>query len=305
MILCVDIGGTTAKIACADNTGTLYDRDEFSTCIDSYRTPVLDVVCRGIRLWLDRTSRKIKGIGVSAMGQIDVQTGVVIGTNGNIPKYEGARIRETLETQFHVPVHVLNDATAAALGESFTGAAKGLKNVLMLTFGTGVGGGLILNGHVYGGARGIAGELGHFTLDPNGPLCTCGRHGCFETLASTSALVRMCSEATGRTDLNGQAVFEAVAGNDPVIARVLDKWLDGIADGISGLIHILNPEIVLIGGGVSAQKELMIQPLNTKIRERTMRRFAENLIIREAKLGNDAGLTGAARYWMDCMGECD
>lgn len=303
MILCVDIGGTSAKIACADSDGALYDRDEFPTCIDDYRVPVLDVVCRGIRTWLDRTGRSVKGIGVSAMGQIDIQSGTVIGTNGNVPNYEGARIRETLETQFLVPVRVLNDATAAALGESFTGAAKGLKDVLMLTFGTGVGGGLILNGRVYGGARGIAGELGHFTLDPNGPLCTCGRHGCFETLASTSALVRKCSEATGRTDLDGRAVFAAVSDNNPVITRILDKWMDGIADGISGLIHILNPEIVLIGGGVSVQEALMIRPLENKIRERTMRCFAENLIIRGAKLGNNAGLTGAARYWMDCMQE--
>lgn len=305
MILCVDIGGTSAKIACADSNGTLYDRNEFPTCIDEYRVPVLDVVCRGIREWLGRTGRKIKGIGVSAMGQVDDRTGVVIGTNGNIPNYEGVHIREILEAQFHVPVHVLNDATAAALGESFSGAAKGLKNAIMLTFGTGVGGGVIINGHVYGGARGIAGEFGHFTLDRNGPLCTCGRRGCFETCASTTALVKKCKEATGHNDLDGRAVFAAAAKHDPVITKILEQWLDGIADGISGLIHIFNPEVVLIGGGVSAQEELMIRPLDKKIRERTMRCFAEKLNIRGAKLGNDAGLIGAARYWMDCMEERD
>ena len=160
MILSIDIGGTAVKMGLVDEGGEVHARHEASVCFDGYRTPILTTVMREAEAFLRRENAQVAGIGVSATGQVDDRAGVVIGTNGKIPGYEGSRIKEEMESRFHLPVWVLNDANAAALGECFAGAARGRRHVLMLTLGTGVGGGVVLGGELYGGARGIAGELG-------------------------------------------------------------------------------------------------------------------------------------------------
>jgi len=230
---------------------------------------------------------------------VDDTIGVVIGTNGKIPNYEGAHIKDELEAAFQVPAHVLNDANAAALGEAFAGAAKGMENALMLTLGTGVGGGIILGGKIFGGTRGIAGELGHFTLYQNGVPCSCGKKGCFESYASTTALISRAKKETGETDLDGKIIFERAASGDPIMLQLLDRWTDDIAAGITGLVHIFNPQIVLIGGGVSVQEALLIAPLRRKVLSGVMPRFAEGLRVERAILSNDAGIIGAAKFAMD------
>ncbi len=298
MILSIDIGGTAVKMGLVDRQGVIHARHEASVCFDDYKTPILATVKKEAQAFLLNEKAEVEGVGVSACGQIDDRTGVVIGTNGKIPGYEGSRIKAELEELFGVPVWVLNDANAAALGEAFLGGAKGAENAILLTLGTGVGGGIILNGKIFGGTRGIAGELGHFTLYQSGLPCPCGKRGCYENYAATTALVRRAKEATGET-LDGRQIFARAAAGEPVILSVLDDWIDDIAAGITGLVHIFNPEIVLIGGGVSAQKELLIAPLQKKVRSTAMPRFAEGLRVEQAKLGNDAGLIGAAKFFMD------
>ena len=149
------------------------------------------------------------------------------------------------------------------------------------------------------GARGIAGELGHFTLYQDGEPCACGKRGCFETYASTTALVRAAQTRFADPSLDGRAVFSRVAAGDAAMQSLLDRWIDDIAAGLSGLTHIFNPEMVLVGGGVSAQEQLLIAPLRRKALSQVMPRFAEDLRIERALLGNDAGLIGAARYLLD------
>lgn len=299
MILALDIGGTAIKMAMVDREGRIAMRHpETPTCADGLRVPVIQAAVNAIRAFLRDTGVSPEGIAVSAAGQIDTRSGVVIGTNGGIPGYEGTPIVQTLEAEFHLSATALNDASAAALGESFAGRARGYHQVLLVTLGTGVGGGVILNGSVYGGRRGIAGEIGHFTLDRNGPVCTCGRKGCFECCASVSALVRKAAAVTGEPTLNGRSIFARAAGGDAVMRALLDRWIDDIACGIEGLVHIFNPEMVLIGGGVSAQKALLIDPLREKVLSRLMPRFAEGLQIEAASLANDAGLIGAAAFWL-------
>lgn len=293
MILTIDIGGTSAKMGLMHSDGTMSKRTEVSVCSDGYRTPVLDTVIRAARAFLDESGAGIEGIGVSATGQIDTETGTVIGTNGKIPNYEGAAVKQRMEASFHVPVWVLNDANAAALGECYLGAGRGFRDVLMLTLGTGVGGGLVLNGQLYGGCRGLAGELGHFTLYQDGMLCTCGKRGCYECYASVTALLRR----TGMKD--GRAVFAAVKEGHADVQKELDGWLDDVAGGMTGLIHIFNPQLVLVGGGVCAQEEMLIQPLRRRVLEGVMPRFADHLRMERASLGNDAGMAGALKYWMD------
>ncbi|MBQ2834662.1 MAG: ROK family protein [Clostridia bacterium] len=303
MILSIDIGGTAVKMGLVDESGVIHARHEASVCSDGYRTPILTTVIREAKTFLAREKAAISGIGVSATGQVDDTAGVVIGTNGKIPHYEGSQIKADMEAEFGVPVHALNDANAAALGECFAGRARGFDHVLMITLGTGVGGGIVLNGKIFGGTRGIAGELGHFTLYQDGVPCPCGKRGCFESYAATTALVRLAREATGEEELNGRIIFSRAAQGDETMLGVLDRWIGDIAAGVSGLIHIFNPQMVLIGGGVSAQTELLIRPLRERILSSVMPRFAECVRIEAATLGNDAGLLGAAKFFMDCSPE--
>ena len=301
MILSIDIGGTAVKMGLVDHAGAIHARHEASVCFDHYQTPILTTVIREAQAFLARESAQIEGIGVSATGQVDDRAGAVIGTNGKIPHYEGAQIKRDMEAAFGVPVFALNDANAAALGECFAGRAKGVQNVLMVTLGTGVGGGIVLGGKIFGGTRGIAGELGHFTLYQDGPRCPCGKRGCFESYAATTALVRRAKEATGEADMNGRIVFSRAADGDQAMLAVLSAWIDDIAAGISGLVHIFNPQMVLIGGGVSVQEALLIAPLRERVLRSVMPRFAECLQLEAATLGNDAGMIGAARFYLDCV----
>lgn len=297
MILGIDIGGTSVKMGLVDEAGKIHARHEVGVYYGHYATPILTTVINEVQIFLRKGAVGIDGIGVSATGQIDTDAGTVIGTNGKIPQYEGTEIKKEMERAFNVPVFVLNDANAAVLGESFAGRAKGMQQVVMITLGTGVGGGVILDGKLLMGTRGIAGELGHFTLYQNGMSCSCGKRGCFEGYAATTALVRHAYEATG-VEMNGRMIFERVKAGDKALKSVLNRWIDDIAAGVSGLVHIFNPQIVLIGGGVSAQEELLIVPLRKRVLSTIMPRFAEGLQIEKASLGNDAGMIGAAKYFI-------
>ena len=170
----------------------------------------------------------------------------------------------------------------------------------MVTLGTGVGGGVISGGRLVRGKRGIAGELGHFSIDQEGIPCSCGGRGCFERYASTTALLRMAREAAPEEHIaDGRDFFRRADAGDPAMTLVLDRWLDQIAVGLRGLIHIFNPEIVLIGGGVSGQEKLLIRPLREKVRRTLMPRFGEDLRLEAAALTNDAGVIGALKFWLD------
>ena len=299
MILAIDLGGTEVKMGRADRLGNLYETISASVSFDGYKTPLLETVLKTAETFLASWPEKPEGIAVSACGQVDSETGVVIGTNGNIPGYEGTQLKAALEKAFGVKTRALNDANAAVLGEAFTGRARGLRDVLMITLGTGVGGGVITGGRLLDGRRGIAGELGQFTLRADGPLCPCGKRGVFEYYASTTALVRQCAERTGREGLNGKIIFGEIGQGNEVFRSVLEDWIRDIAEGLTSLVHLFNPEMILIGGGVSRQQKLLIKPLRKAVLRRCMPRFAEGLQIESAELGNDAGMIGAVRFWLD------
>ncbi len=299
MILAIDLGGTEVKMGRADRLGNLYETISASVSFDGYKTPLLETVLKTAETFLASWPEKPEGIAVSACGQVDSETGVVIGTNGNIPGYEGTQLKAALEKAFGVKTRALNDANAAVLGEAFTGRARGLRDVLMITLGTGVGGGVITGGRLLDGRRGIAGELGQFTLRADGPLCPCGKRGVFEYYASTTALVRQCAERTGREGLNGKIIFGEIGQGNEVFRSVLEDWIRDIAEGLTSLVHLFNPEMILIGGGVSRQQKLLIDPLREAVLRRCMPRFAEGLQIESAELGNDAGMIGAVRFWLD------
>ena len=206
-----------------------------------------------------------------------------------------------LEEDFGLPVTVANDANCMTLGEVWVGGAKGYTDVIGVTLGTGVGGGILTGGRLLEGARGLGGELGHYrTHALDGVPCTCGATGCWERYAATTALVRAAKERDPAL-VDGRAIFAAAEAGDKTVLALLDNWTDEIAQGLAGMVHIFNPQLILIGGGVSAQQKLLIDPIAAKVKASVMPAFAEGLEIRAAQLHNDAGMVGAAYYFKQTM----
>ena len=296
----IDIGGTAVKLGLVDETGTVLARAEESVNFDGWKTPILDTVLAASERFLQAQNiepAQLAGIGVSATGQIDSRKGTVVGTCGNLPNYIGSPIQQKLEEKFRLPVTVANDANCMCLGEVWVGGAKGYTDVIGVTLGTGVGGGILTGGRLLEGARGLGGELGHYRSHAlDGVLCTCGATGCWERYAATTALVREAQKKDPKLT-DGRAIFEAAHAGNPMVLGLLDRWIDEIAQGLAGMVHIFNPQLILIGGGVSAQQELLIEPLAKKVKASVMPAFAEGLEVRAAQLHNDAGMVGAVYYF--------
>ncbi|MDD4849105.1 MAG: ROK family protein [Gemmiger sp.] len=291
----VDIGGSAVKLGVVDETGRVTGFTQKSVAQDGYQTPIIESVRRAVRL-LWAAHPEICGIGVSATGQIDSATGRVCGTCGNLPGWCGTDIQATLRAETHLPVSVANDGNCMCMGEAWVGAAKGYKNVICLTLGTGIGGGILSGGRLLGGAHGLAGEIGHMpTHAIDGVACTCGARGCWEQYASVSALVRQASAQNPKWN-SGKSVFDAAEAGDPGAQALLSGWIAEIAAGLCGLVHLLNPELVLIGGGVSVQQKLLIDPLAAQVKASVMPAFGQGLALRAAKLRNQAGMVGAVAF---------
>ena len=304
--LAIDIGGTSVKLGIVDEEGRVLAKAEQSVCFDYYETPILTTVLSASEQFLkeqDVRPQSLAGIGVSATGQIDTHTGTVVGTCGSLPNYIGSPIKAELEAKFGLPVTVANDANCMTLGEVWVGGAKGYTDVIGVTLGTGVGGGILTGGRLLEGARGLGGELGHYrTHALDGVDCTCGAKGCWERYAATTALVRAAKEKDPAwTD--GRAIFAAAEAGNPEVLALLDAWTDEIAQGLAGMVHIFNPQLILIGGGVSAQQKLLIAPIAAKVKASVMPAFAEGLEVRAAQLHNDAGMVGAVYYFRQTMEE--
>ena len=295
--LAVDIGGTAVKIGLVDQEGNFLD-----TVIAS---------CGIFMEEFDEDDVPLLAIGVSATGSINTVKGTVDGSAGQVKNWKGSRIKERMEERFPVPVYVLNDANAAALGEVWLGAAKGKRNVVAVTIGTGVGGGIIVNSQLLLGESGFAGEIGHITIRYGGRECPCGNTGCLEEYASMTALVRQVRQEieAGRLEgipakeVNGRLIFQEIRNGNKEMERITDQWIDVVAAGITGFVHIFNPETVIIGGGVSSQQELFIDKVRQRAFARMHPEFAPNLEIVAAKLANNAGMAGAVYYCKQRLGE--
>lgn len=304
--LAVDIGGTAAKLGIWDELGNVGAAKSYSVNFDSYETPILKTVKKCCGEFLKETGEQICGIGVSATGAINTKDGTVAGTAGHIKNWKGSRIKEELELEFQVPVFVLNDANAAALGEMWLGAARKTQQAVVLTIGTGVGGGIIVDSHILLGANGFAGELGHCTIAWDAKPCSCKNKGCLEQYGSMTALIRMVKEAVTAGELpgiceenvTGKYIFDEIAAQNKAMEQIADRWMEYLAAGIVGMVHIFNPQIVILGGGVCAQEELFIEKIRKKVKERVMPHFAQGLEIVAAELGNKAGMAGAVYYCM-------
>ena len=312
--LAVDIGGTAVKIGLVDQEGNFLHTAEYPVAFHDYETPILDTVIASCGIFMeefDEDDVPLLAIGVSATGSINTVKGTVDGSAGQVKNWKGSRIKERMEERFPVPVYVLNDANAAALGEVWLGAAKGKRNVVAVTIGTGVGGGIIVNSQLLLGESGFAGEIGHITILYGGRECPCGNTGCLEEYASMTALVRQVRQEieAGRLEgipakeVNGRRIFQEIRNGNKEMERITDQWIDVVAAGITGFVHIFNPETVIIGGGVSSQQELFIDKVRQRAFARMHPEFAPNLEIVAAKLANNAGMAGAVYYCKQRLGE--
>ena len=312
----IDIGGTAVKIGSVDEDGTIHATETYAVNFDGYETPILQTVVKSCHNFLEKyreNASEYAGIGVSATGAISTKKGVVEGTAGHIKNWINSPIRQVMEQEFHIPTEVLNDANAAALGEAWIGAAKGKKDVVVVTIGTGVGGGILMNGKILLGASGFAGELGHIPVQYEGEMCTCGNRGCLEHYGSTSALVRKVRWAiqegaiagAADTPVDGRWIFAQATTGNVVVQKILQEWIEVIASALVGFVHMFNPEQILIGGGVSAQEDLFIAPVRSYVMKHVMPNFAKDLEICAAALKNEAGMVGAVYYCIQQERECD
>jgi len=306
----IDLGGTNIAFGLVSEDGILINK--FSIPTRATRTDlqiVDDMAVNSLKLITDNKLKEsdIISIGIGSPGTPDVNEGILI-YSCNLP-FINTNIRKLFLKYTKIPVFLDNDANCAALGENTSGGAKEYKHSITMTIGTGIGGGIIIDGKIYGGFNFAGGELGHHVIVVDGESCNCGRRGCFEAYSSATAIIRDTKKAAikypnsainslcnGDLDqINAKTAFDAKKLGDPVGTEIVDTFIKYLGEGISNMINIFQPEIILIGGGVSKQGNYLLDPLRKFVLANTYNREGvARTKIEQAKLGNDAGIIGAA-----------
>jgi len=304
VVIGVDLGGTNTRTALVARSGDILEKQKEETLAAEGHEKVIAKLIRNIdrqRANADQYGRRVAAVGVGAPGVIYEQTGVVV-KSPNFPDWNDLPLKQILEGELKLPVFIENDANAAALGEQWRGAAKDIRSMIFLTLGTGVGGGIILDGRIWHGADGMAGEVGHMTIIPDGRICGCGNRGCLEMYASSRGIVMtfkaMCAEkrldAEDRKELTSAQIYQAARNGDTVAHLVMKDMGRYLGIGIANLINIFNPEMVVIGGGVMDAWDLFIDATREEVRKRAFAYTAERTKIVPSMLGDEAGMVGAA-----------
>ncbi len=283
-ILAFDIGGTEIKYALCDESFNLTESKSIPTNAHEGGKRIIERVIEIIKSYdgIDR-------VGISTAGQVDSVKGEIIFATETIPGYTGVKIKELVQKETGIPTAVENDVNSAAIGEAIFGAGSGEKTFICLTYGTGIGGAIYLDGKLFTGNSFSAGEFGHIVTHQGGRKCTCGGEGCYETYASTTALVNDIKEKLGLS-LNGKEIFERF--DDPEIKAVVDLWIDEIVTGLKSLVYIFNPALIVAGGGIM-NEEYITQEINARLQSQLMNSFRKLRIVK-AQMGNDANKLGAA-----------
>ncbi len=308
MYLCFDIGGTRIKGGVLDETGEICLRKEVETDVSSGPAGILkqlkyieEELLREHPYW----QREIKGVGVGVPGFIEngwVWEAVNLGWK-NIP------LLQELRSVFSYPIFILNDANAAALGEMWLGAGRGLKHILCVTVGTGIGAGVIVNGEIQQGKYGMAGEIGHFKCIEEGALCTCGNQGCLETLTSATAIAHqgIVEEAKGMSmvltrmlrekgKIRSWDIIKEARKGEPVCVKIVEEAGKILGRALGNIFLVFAPERILIGGGVAKAGPLFLNGIRDGFKETVPGRMKHETIIFLARLGNDAGMVGLGKY---------
>ncbi len=304
LMLGIDLGGTDTKFGIVDADGHIVEQAKIPTHAHEGFEKVIERVAHTARELASR--HMVQGVGMGVPGPMNSQLGIVYEAP-NLPGWENAPVRKCLEKLLGLPVVLHNDANAAAYGEFWAGAGRGCSNMVLFSLGTGVGGGLIINGKLYTGPDDTAGELGHMTIDFEGPPCNCGSRGCLEAYASATAIRRVVREALaagvqtsiripqGEEETFGaRLVYDAAVQGDPFAKQVLYDVGKALGIAAASIINILNPERLIYSGALTGAGEFIFAPLRDFARARAFRRPSERVEILVAQLGADAGIVGAA-----------
>lgn len=308
----IDLGGTNIVAGVVDeeynivakaSCKTDVPRPEKEIC-DSMAEVALEAI-KNANISID----DVESIGIGVPGAVNPETGV-IEYSANL-FFHNWSIVEMMEERLNTKVKIENDANAAALGEYLAGSAKGAKNAIAITLGTGVGGGIIIDGKIYSGSNFAGAELGHMVIVKGGKECACGRQGCWEAYASATGLINLTKEKIltekpefsymlklcddDISNVSGKTAFDAMAAGDPIAKQVVEEYISYLATGVINIINIFQPDVLCVGGGVSNQGENLLAPLRAIVeRERYTKHNDKQTVICQCSLGNDAGIIGAA-----------
>lgn len=308
----IDLGGTFIKAGVVDENYNVLAKETIPSEVDGNDIALAERMVECAKMALNKlnlTIDDIESVGVGTPGAVDVKNGIVL-YSCNL-QFEDTPLAKYISDRINKSVYIDNDANVAAFGEALAGAAKGVSDVIMITLGTGVGGGIIIDGKIYSGFNGIAGELGHMVIKNDGVTCGCGRKGCIEAYASASALVRMTKEAMEKNpdsklwevaktldDVNGKTSFDAMRLGDEVGISVVNEYIEYLGCGLANFVNIFQPEVLIIGGGICKEGETLLKPLREILSAETYGvGNAPATTLKIAELGNDAGTIGAAMLW--------
>lgn len=314
MYLGVDLGGINIAVGLVDENYRILHKDSVPTGrLRSFEEIMKDMaeLCRKVTEEAGYRMEDVSSIGIGSPGTPDVVEKRVIYTN-NIVNFVDVNLEKELQKYFPgMAVYVENDANAAAYGEILAGAAKEFSSAVVVTLGTGVGGGVIIDNKIYAGFNHAGSEVGHMVIIKDGVPCTCGRKGCFEVYASATALIRETAEMIEKypdsiihemidrnpENINGKTAFDAAEKGDAAGCEIIKQYVEYLGTGISNLINIFQPEAIVIGGGISKQGENLLVPLREYVKKNCYTHGVPESKIMTAKLGNDAGIIGAAMLW--------
>ena len=290
----VDLGGTNLRAAAIDREGKILEKISGSTKLSAGRDAVIDDIVRSIVALRDKLGAAgLAGVGIGVPGFILIEKGIIVGSH-NMPGFEEYPVRDEIERRLKARVILENDANAAALGEKWMGAGRDVDSLVLLTLGTGIGGGIIHNGRVMHGFVGMAGELGHMTVNPTGNPCGCGNIGCLEKHASATVIVAMAKLLSLGEDITSEGVYKlAVAGNQNA-RRIFETMGTALGVGLANLINIFNFPLYLLSGGPLPAWDFFAPAMFREIGQRSFTYQNTQTRIEKAILGNEAGLFGAA-----------
>jgi glucokinase len=304
LVFAVDLGGTHLRVALVDDTGRILEQTKQETPKGDSAQSIVTALVDAAQRW-ESYKGAVVAASIMVPGAVDADKAVVLQAP-NLPSLVNFPLKAELEKRLGWPVFLENDANAAAVGEMWLGAARGCRDVVSVTLGTGVGGGVILDGKLWRGSHGSAGEIGHTTVDPfSGLKCKCGNTGCLELFASATAIVRMTRESLSsaasslKSDgLTAEKVYEAGRDGDEVALAVFKRFGMYLGIGLANLINLIDPQIIVIAGGAVNGWDLFAEEMYRQVEERAFRTTAQQVKIARAECGDNAGLLGAARLAM-------
>jgi glucokinase len=308
-IVCgIDLGGTKINTGLVDENGKVLYNVKVPTLAQEGPEAVVKRIVKSVHDLLKESGVELKdisGIGVGSPGPLDVERGIIMSPS-NLPGWNNVPLVDILKKEFKINTKLNNDANAAALGEYFFGAGRGIKDFIYMTVSTGIGGGIIIDGRLYNGVSSNAGEIGHATINFNGPKCNCGNIGCFEVYASGTAVGRFAREALSSgedsimktmapiSEIKSEHVFEAARMGDRLALKLIDMEGYYLGVGITNLIACYNPQMIAIGGGVGSQLEMYYDKMYETLNKLCLAPSLRDCRIVKAELGGDLGLIGAA-----------